>query len=103
MENIQEYEDLSFLQSIVKKEYERRCLVCNIVRMKKEDEICMHCYRAYTFFAKSEQKINIFKNRIRTLDEYVYENDENNENENKENNENDENDENENDENEEDN
>ena len=76
MDNIQEYEDLSFLQSIVKKEYERRCLGCNVVRMKKEDEICLHCYRAYTFFAKSDKKINIFKNRLKMQDEYEYEEEE---------------------------
>jgi hypothetical protein len=73
MENLQEYEDMSFLQSIVKKEYDRRCLVCNIVRLKKDDKVCLHCYRDYNFFAKSEQKINIFKNRLKVLDEYEYE------------------------------
>ena len=73
LENIQEYEDLGFLNNIVKKEYERRCLVCNIIRPSKENEICTHCYRPYHFFTKSDQKVNVYKNRLNPASEIIYE------------------------------
>jgi len=73
VENLQEYEDLGFLNNIVKKEYDRRCLVCNIIRPSKENEVCLHCYRPYQFFSKADQKINIFKNRLTASPELIYE------------------------------
>ena len=54
--------------SIVSKEYLRRCLVCNIIRTDMELQNCPHCYKNYLFFIKSENKIEVHKNRHNHID-----------------------------------
>ena len=62
-DKFQEFEDLNIISLLVSKEYERRCLSCDILRGSKDSFNCSYCLRSYLYFAISSTIHDIYGNR----------------------------------------
>lgn len=69
--HFQELEDLRLTNSIVTKEYQKRCLMCNIIKSDKELDTCPHCYKSYLFFIKADLMVSVHANRFLDKDEEI--------------------------------
>lgn len=56
-------EDQKIIPSLIKGEYLKRCLVCNMPRESFEKEICYYCYKKYLYWAISIEIYNIYEMR----------------------------------------
>jgi hypothetical protein len=63
MKNFQDLEDMNLLMPIIRKDYLKRCITCNMVRPSLELENCPYCYKNYLFFIKSKEKYSVYENR----------------------------------------
>ena len=63
-EQFQALEDLKLTQSVIDKDYMKRCLMCNIVRTDEELEECPACFKNYLFFTKKQTQTDIHSNRL---------------------------------------
>lgn len=63
LEEFQELEDKKLIDKIIYKEYNDYCLECHISRNDKNDAVCPYCYKRYAFFAKTDEKYDIYKMR----------------------------------------
>lgn len=59
----QELEDKNVISLLLNKEYERKCLSCNIYRTSDESNNCSFCLTSYLDFAKNKVKIDVYASR----------------------------------------
>ena len=59
-DDFQQLEDRKLISSLVNKDYEKRCLACNIFISSKDCTTCPYCYTNYVNFAKNVNQIDIF-------------------------------------------
>ena len=63
-DNFQELEDKRIIPQLLNKEYERKCLSCNIYRGTELHKNCSFCFTSFLDFAKDEIEIDVYEKRV---------------------------------------
>ena len=62
-DDFQILEDRKVIGTLLKKEYEKRCMACNVYITSKDSTACPFCYTNYISFARSLNQIDVYGNR----------------------------------------
>ena len=62
-DDFQMLEDRKVIGSLLKKEYEKRCMACNVYITSKNSTSCPFCYSSYISFARSLNQFDVYENR----------------------------------------